>query len=281
MSDPLSHFPYADRSHFVGFERVSVRVCDYFARHRGLSRVAHAVMHRVSYFWMSRVTRNLWKVHGIERVADLEAPRGVIMVANHRSFFDMYVIIAVLMFHRTPWVRKLFFPVRAEFFYDRPFGLFMNFAMSGLSMWPPVFRDKRRGELNPVGLKQMIWALQEPGVVLGFHPEGKRNTDPDPWSFERTHPGVGMVIKEAHPDTMIVPIFIAGFTNDFLAQVSDNFRGEDLREHEMRFTFGEPIRVGELNTKQKHLGVAKEVMEYVRALAEEDRERYGPEADKN
>src|ERR687886_201628 len=62
------------------------------------------------------------------------AERPVLLVSNHRTFFDMYVVSAEL-FRRTRGEKKLFFPVRGRFFYESPLGMLVNFLMGWWSMY--------------------------------------------------------------------------------------------------------------------------------------------------
>src|SRR5688500_16176194 len=78
--------------------------------------------------WIHFSTYNLMSVSGLEHVEAAERSRPLLLVANHRSFFDMYVVSTVL-FRRTRWRKQLFFPVRGRFFYDTVGGLFVNLVM--------------------------------------------------------------------------------------------------------------------------------------------------------
>ena len=46
--------------------------------------------------WIHISTYNLMRVHGLEHVEAVDHERPVILVANHRSFFDMYVVSTTL-----------------------------------------------------------------------------------------------------------------------------------------------------------------------------------------
>ncbi|MGH9948518.1 MAG: 1-acyl-sn-glycerol-3-phosphate acyltransferase, partial [Pyrinomonadaceae bacterium] len=82
----------------------------------------------IGSLWIYIATYNLMNVFGIENVENSNAARPLVLVANHRSFFDMYTVSSV-MFRRTTRSIKLFFPVRAKFFYDNPIGRFDNHIM--------------------------------------------------------------------------------------------------------------------------------------------------------
>ena len=184
--------------------------------------------------WIHLSTYNLMRVSGLEHVEAAARERPLLLVANHRSFFDMYVVSTVL-FRHTPWRKQLFFPVRGRFFYDNPAGLLVNLVMGWWSMFPPFFAggdnpkpDKR--EFDKFSMRLLASLCREgAGNVIGFHPEGTRNKGADPYSYLRPQPGVGKLIKDARPQ--VIPVFIAGLGNDLPRQVLGNWRG------------GEPVRV--------------------------------------
>ncbi|MBD0373999.1 MAG: 1-acyl-sn-glycerol-3-phosphate acyltransferase, partial [Pyrinomonadaceae bacterium] len=78
--------------------------------------------------WIHLSTYNLMRVYGLEHLHTADPRRPILLVANHRSFFDMYAVSSVL-FRRTRWRKQLFFPVRGRFFYDSPAGPLVNFLM--------------------------------------------------------------------------------------------------------------------------------------------------------
>src|SRR5918912_3851508 len=57
--------------------------------------------------WIHLATYNLMNVYGLEHVEAASRERPLMLVANHRSFFDMYAVSTVL-FRNTCW-RKQFF----------------------------------------------------------------------------------------------------------------------------------------------------------------------------
>src|SRR5215470_17267927 len=92
--------------------------------------------------WILIATYNLMNVLGIENVEKTDPEKPLLLVANHRSFFDMYTVSSVL-FRRTKRPIRLFFPVRARFFYDHFLGWFVNLVMGWWSMYPPFFREEK------------------------------------------------------------------------------------------------------------------------------------------
>jgi 1-acyl-sn-glycerol-3-phosphate acyltransferase len=225
--------------------------------------------------WIHLATYNLMRVYGLEHLEAASRERPVLLVANHRSFFDMYAVSSVL-FRRTRWPKALFFPVRGRFFYDSPLGLLVNFVMGWWSMFPPFFA----GGENPLVDKRafdkysmrVLTALCREGAgnVVGFHPEGTRNKNEDPYSFLRPQPGVGRIIKDARPQ--VVPVFIAGLSNDLARQVLGNWRGgQPVRIH-----FGPAIDLTEFQNRRDSLRTYKEIADFVMSkiaeLGERDRE---------
>lgn len=218
------------------------------------------------------VTKYRWELHHLERVQAVVPKRGTILVANHRSLFDMFVTLSVLFIEHGMY-RNLFFPVRAPFFYTNPLGPVICGLFSGFSMWPPVFRDERRVELNPIGIRQILEALEEPGACVGMHPEGARNKTDDPYSLLPARPGIGQMVREAHPETLIVPVFMQGLSNNFALEVRRKLSPRlGAEAPPIRWVFGEPVtagslaRIGDAPTIARHL-----LDDRIGALADEAR----------
>lgn len=234
--------------------------------------------------WIHLATYNLMHVHGLEHLDSVSRERPLLLVANHRSFFDMYAVSSVL-FRRTRWRKRLFFPVRGRFFYDSPGGMLVNFLMGWWSMFPPFFASGERPQpekraFDKYSLRLLVGLCAGgAGNVVGFHPEGTRNKGEDPYSYLRPQPGVGKIIKEANPQ--VIPVFIAGLSNDLVGQVLGNWRGgEPVRIH-----FGEPLDFSELLVKGDSVRVYKEIADHVMSkiaeLGEADRSTYLPASDES
>jgi 1-acyl-sn-glycerol-3-phosphate acyltransferase len=215
-------------------------------------------------------------VFGIGNVENSDSTRPLVLVANHRSFFDMYTVSSVI-FRRTQRPVRLFFPVRAKFFYDSPVGWSVNFVMGWFSMYPPFFReqkDARKREFDKYSLERLIQLCAEPGPnVIGFHPEGKRNLKGNGYSFLPAQPGIGKVLYASHPQ--VIPVFIAGLGNDLPKQIMGNWTGGD----KVRIWFGEQIDLAEFYEKGDRLRTHKEIADHlmtkIAELGECDREWKG------
>jgi len=229
----------------------------------------------IGSLWIYVATYNLMNVFGIENIELTDASRPVLLVANHRSFFDMYTVSSVL-FRRTRRPMELYFPVRARFFYDNPAGWLVNLVMGWFSMYPPFFREQREAskrEFDKYSLRRLIQlASYGKAHVIGFHPEGKRNFDPDPYSFLPAQPGIGKVIYAARPQ--VIPVFIAGLGNDLPKQIMGNWRGGE----KVRIWFGEPIDLVDFydhgDRIRTHKEIADHLMVKIAELAENDRDQF-------
>jgi len=243
---------------------VPKRIMTFFQRHIGS-------------LWIYLATYNLMNVFGIENVENSDPAVPLVVVANHRSFFDMYTVSSVI-FRRTTRPVKLFFPVRAKFFYDNPAGWLVNFVMGWFSMYPPFFREDRevkKREFDKYSMRRLVQLCSEGhGHIIGFHPEGKRNLDGGTYDLLPAQPGIGKVIYSAHPQ--VIPVFIAGLGNALPKQILGNWKGGP----KVRIWFGEPVDLSQYYEKGDRLRTHKEIgdhlMTKIAELARHDQKRFQP-----
>jgi len=179
------------------------------------------------------VTRRI-QVHGLERLDGIPAGAPILLVANHRTFFDLFILGWFLIRHPR-LTRRVNFPVRSNFFYERPLGLFLSAIFTGGSMFPPFFRSAEKKGMNRLSLGILLEKLRTPGQMVGFHPEGTRNKTDDPYTLLPAQPGAGELALKARP--VVVPAFILGLTNSPWAELKANLR----RERPVIAVFGEPV----------------------------------------
>ena len=265
-------------------ERFAFRVANRMNR-GGWKRFWTFCQRTIGAGWIHLATYNIMRVYGLEHVDEAaRRERPILLVANHRSFFDMFAVSSVL-FRRTKWRKELFFPVRGRFFYESPFGMFVNLLMGWWSMYPPFFATGERPMLekrtfDKFSMRLLVELCREGrGHVIGFHPEGMRNLDADPYSFLRPQPGVGKLIKDAAPQ--VIPVFIAGLGNNLTRQVLGNWRGgEPVRIH-----FGAMLDLSEHLGKRDSVRTYKEIADFVMGkiaeLGEQDRALRSLEAKQN
>ena len=224
--------------------------------------------------WIAAVTGRLLQVEGIEHVRDAY-PRGpLLLVANHRSYFDMFVVSS-LLYRALPGSKRLTFPVTGQYYYQSLGGVALNQFAAFWSMFPPLFALPSHTVSDRYALDLLVELCRRgPGQILGIHPEGGRNLGPDPYEFLRCQPGTGRIIHAARP--IVIPCFIAGLDNDVVAQVRRNWSGGEP----VRVWFDEPVDLeahyalpGKGSTYKQ---ITETVMTRVQALAERDRVRHAP-----
>lgn len=202
------------------------------------------VLRGVSYVWVRPILARRILADGLEDLIHMTPERGVLMVSNHRSFFDLYSLLLACYMGPVPWAKRLYFPVRSNFFYDHPLGIAVNMIAAGGSMYPPIYRQSERRALNDEAVETLIKFLQRQGSIVGMHPEGTRNKNPDPYTFLPAQPGVGKIALLAKPT--VLPLFIHGLGNSFLDDVKANFTSEARRSRAVIAVFGKPVDYSDL-----------------------------------
>jgi 1-acyl-sn-glycerol-3-phosphate acyltransferase len=249
-------------------ERAAFRAGDVFARHS-------SVVSRVNDTFMAALIHSCGgrRLHlrGLEHLARFGDRDSLLLVSNHRSFFDFYVISAVLYWH-TRLPRRMFFPVRSTFFYDHPIGPVVNVAMSGMRMFPPILREKERAAFNIFSLARAVEELEVPGTIMGLHPEGTRNKGDDPYAFLPAQSGVGKVALDA-PNAHVIPVFVLGMSSSMALECKRNVTAPG--DHPIDVWFGPEIELRDLRAgKARAAGLKKAAnrcLDGIKALAEEHR----------
>ena len=221
------------------FERWAVALCRFTNESPRGKAIQESFLRRVTYPWVYRTLSQRMFVDGMEGISHLDPDRGVLMVANHRSFFDQYAILLSFYSAQVPWLRRMGFPVRSNFFYESPLGVLVNFAIGGGAMYPPIFRQTERTALNDDALDRVVRSLADPGTVIGVHPEGTRGKGPDPYELLPAQPGVGKMALLGKP--IVVPAFINGLPNDIVAGTRDNYKPGIRRDDPCILVYGDPI----------------------------------------
>jgi 1-acyl-sn-glycerol-3-phosphate acyltransferase len=207
------------------------------------------------------------RVHGMERLDAVRPEVPILLVSNHRTFFDLFILGWILIRHHRLG-RQVSFPVRSNFFYETPLGLLMAVLFTGGSMFPPFFRSAEKKAMNRLSLGILLEKLRTPGQMVGFHPEGTRNKTNDAYAMLPAQPGAGELALKARP--VVVPAFILGMTNNFWTEVKANHR----REPPVIAVFGAPIELPKVAGETRlshHKKFADLINQRISALGAEER----------
>jgi 1-acyl-sn-glycerol-3-phosphate acyltransferase len=254
------------------FERATFKIAD---------ALSHPKLSPISAGWNSVVMGALiyscgsrrFDIHGLDVMKQYGKKDSILLVANHRSFFDFFTITA-LLYWRTNVTKRIFFPVRATFFYDHPLGPAVNWAMSGMRMFPPVMRDKEKRAFNNYSVQRCIEELNrdDVGTVLGLHPEGTRNKGDDPYQLLPAQPGVGRVALGA-TRAHVIPVFALGMGQSIAGELKMNLGAP--KDHPVDVWFGEPIDFSDLRPRANMITAQKRAadrcLDAIKALAEKQR----------
>jgi len=249
------------------FERTAFRAMDFL--HRRALPATEWWLRTVGAGWMTLGSRNMMHPVGLERLKGLRYEDGILLVSNHRSFFDLYMLMLLLHRH-TPLRQPVLCPVRADFFYQRAAGVVVNLLIGGGRMFPPFFREPQKADFNKWALERVVRELEKGRVMVGFHPEGTRNKNEDAYTPLPAQPGVGKLVMERWP--IVVPAFINGLSNDIVADLRGNFAGTK----KVVAVFGEPIDLTPFkklgNRLSSHKRIADALLKRIYELGEEERQ---------
>jgi 1-acyl-sn-glycerol-3-phosphate acyltransferase len=248
------------------FERTSFRFIDWLLRKH--LRATEVYNHTVGVGYVALGSGRMLRTLGLERLSAIRPDDGILLVSNHRSFFDLYEL-ATTLYRHTPLQQPMICPVRSNFFYERPLGVVVNLLAGGGHMYPPFFREPSKADFNRWSLARTAEMLRAGRVMVGFHPEGTRNKNEDPYTPLPAQPGVGKLVMECWP--IVVPAFIHGMSQDFLGDIRNNWFGKRVAIA----VFGEPIDLARFrgmgNRLATHKRIADHLLERVYALGEEER----------
>jgi 1-acyl-sn-glycerol-3-phosphate acyltransferase len=217
----------------------------------------------VTYPWVRLGLAHRSLFEGLDDVVAMRPSRGVLVASNHRSFFDQYAILLGLYLTGAPWVKRINFPVRANFFYEHPLGMLVNWGVAAGAMYPPVFRQRERAAANKATVDKLVAMLDLPGTVIGLHPEGTRGKGDDPYEMLPAMPGIGQIALQAKP--LAIPIWIGGLDNDFVREFRANWTPGIRRTRPIIAIFGPPIDYSEYTAQKPRPALYKKCADQFRA----------------
>jgi len=225
---------------------------------------------RFQFWFLSQLTRSWVRqvigprtyADNVEWLLDYQPNGGVMFAANHRSFFDQWINMLCLYEGGATWPWRLYFPVRSNFFYERPSGLLVNYLVGAGAMYPPIFRDSKKAALTKDAVDRIIEFLDMPGTCVGVHPEGTRNKGPDPYELLPAQPGIGQIVLRARPT--VIPFFINGVGNGFLSAVAGSQKKNARRDDPIIVVYGEPVDYSEFTQAKPRATLYKKTSDLIR-----------------
>jgi 1-acyl-sn-glycerol-3-phosphate acyltransferase len=252
-------------------ERVNFKVTNRINQSPVLRRPMTRFQARFYKWWVELGTSKIVLDHGFENFQKTDPQRGVLLVVNHRTFYDQFVVAARL-FRLYGAHHNIYFPIRANFFYDNPLGLFINIPFSMGAMYPPFVRDTKRRRWNQYATDLLVELMRNPENMIGFHPEGTRNQGPDPYALLPAKPGCGELIYRSNPN--VVPVFLQGFKSAWI-MFRQNLGNSNSPKPLVHMVMGEPLdfsRELQMEPSQKtYLLISRKVMDVIHQLAQRER----------
>ncbi|MGI9043848.1 MAG: lysophospholipid acyltransferase family protein [Gemmatimonadaceae bacterium] len=219
-------------------ESFNVRLVELWHTVPALSSISIWLVRNVGRRQFELVLGNLLREHNFERLRDADYDNSILVCANHRSYIDNFAIAIRSMKH-IPRDVRLVAPARTEGLFDKPWGIFLNFFLTFMNMYPPVVRSSR-GAMWGKRVIQLITDLLLRGRIAVFiHPEGGRNKGSDPYDLMPAKPGLGKIIHQSK--ARVFPVFLQGFPPSPKAFISANYRKSASTAPMVHAVMGEPL----------------------------------------
>ena len=232
-------------------------------------------MKRVIIGMLGFIVYPIYKKHTIsyntERLAQYNKGSKLILASNHRSLYDNFIIISQIFLHRRAVTRRVLCPVRSNFWYESYIGLFLNIFGSGMTMFPPMFRQSSKKPFNRISIDTVVEAFStKKGQILGIHPEGTRNKNHDLYSLLKGKSGIGEIALRSTQVT-VIPIFIHNTSCSVLTEIKRNYSKKHAAN--ISINFGHPVYLEDLRnaplTKNTIMEATNRCMQEIKKLSEE------------
>ena len=252
-------------------ERLNFRIIHGLNSSVPMRRVLTILASTLGAGWVNLIMSRVVIAHDFHNFEKIDPERGVLLVVNHRSFMDQFAVTARL-FRLYGAHHNVYFPIRANFFYDNPLALLVNLPTTMAVMYPPIIRDKKRRQWNRYATDLMADILLDQANMIGFHPEGTRNRGSDPYALLPPKPGCGELIYRSKPN--VIPVFLQGFPRSPFKLIGKNwFKPSQPLVH---MVMGEPMDFSHAHnleaTRKTYLQISQKVMEKIQELSEKEKQ---------
>ncbi|MBL9020318.1 MAG: hypothetical protein JNL83_39395, partial [Myxococcales bacterium] len=102
----------ADDAQLSRVERIALKFGEFANEDPRGKWLQNRFLRGISYVWVRAGISKRMIVEGLDDLMALQPKTGVMIVANHRSFFDSYAMLLACYMGPVPWARSLQFPVR-------------------------------------------------------------------------------------------------------------------------------------------------------------------------
>ncbi|MGK2961589.1 MAG: lysophospholipid acyltransferase family protein [Gemmatimonadaceae bacterium] len=219
-------------------ESFNVRLVELWHTVPALSSISTWLGRNVARREFELLLGNLLEEHNFERLRDADYDKSILVCANHRSYVDNFAVAIRAMKHIPPNVR-LIAPARTEGLFDKPWGIFVNFFLTFMNMYPPVIRSSRGAMWGKRVIQILTDLLLKGRLALFIHPEGGRNKGSDPYDLMPAKPGLGKIIHQSK--ATVFPVFLQGFPRSPKAFIRANYGKGASSQPLVHAVMGEPL----------------------------------------
>jgi 1-acyl-sn-glycerol-3-phosphate acyltransferase len=251
-------------------EKANVRIVEKWHSVPALSSLSSFLARHMARAEFELILHNVVQDHHFERLEKVSYEHGVLVCGNHRSYLDPFAI-AIRSMHHMPKGTRFIAPPRTEGLFDKPWGIFLNFILTGMNMYPPVVRASRGSMWGKQVIQILTDILLRGKAAIFIHPEGGRNKGSDPYQLNHAKPGLGKIIHSTK--AVVFPVFLQGFPNKPGGFVRGQLRRGAPLVHAV---MGEPIDFSAERAQpaspEIYRAIGQKLMEAIRVASVEERE---------
>ena len=254
-------------------EKFNVRLVEAWHSVPTLSRLSMWMTRRHIRLQFEIILHNIFETHHFERLTKANYDNGILVCANHRSYVDNFAI-AVRAMRYIPKDVRMIAPARTEGIFDAPYGVFVNFFLTFMNIYPPVVRSSRGSMWGKQVIQILTDLLLKGRSAVFIHPEGGRNKGDDPYKLLPAKPGLGKIIHSTR--TEVFPVFLQGFPKKPKEFISANYGKNKCKAPLVHAIMGESIDFSRERampaSPEIYREIGRRLMDAIEALSVEERQ---------